>query len=132
MWTLGVFVFLLVVLCVHIYIVTRPKVPDAHTLTMARIDIKQPIDQGDSTKITQWLYTQPGVDHVYCNPSSAIVVFTFHPVTTSANLIVDQFKSNLPYKAVRFIPSKEDLQGGCPVASNSVSYKVYHFFNHLF
>jgi len=99
---------------------------------MARIDIKQSIDQSDSTKITQWLYGQPGVDHVLCNPQSAIVVFTFHPVATSADKIVQGFKSSLPYNAVRFLPSKEEMQSGCPIASNSITYKVYSFFNHIF
>lgn len=45
--TASVILLLIVTLAVHIYIVTRPKAPDAFTIAMARIDIKQPINQED-------------------------------------------------------------------------------------
>jgi len=63
------FLFLVLVLAVHIYWVTRPKAPDANTKIMARIDIKQPITQADADKITTWLYQQKGIDHVLVNDS---------------------------------------------------------------
>jgi|SRR5580692_2068150 hypothetical protein len=128
----SVLLLLIMVLAVHIYIVTRPKAPDAHTRIMARIDIKQDINQDDANKITAWLYQQKGVDHVLCNPTSDIVVFTFFPVKTNANQIVKDFKSALPYKAERYIPSETDMKSGCPIASTSFSYKVYSFFKHTF
>jgi hypothetical protein len=127
-----VLLFLVMVLAVHIYIVTRPKAPDANTRIMARIDIKQDITADDASKITAWLYQQKGVDHVLCNPQSDIVVFTFFPIKTSANQIVKDFKSSLPYKAERYIPSEADMKSGCPVASTSFSYKVYSFIKHTF
>ncbi|MDO6431206.1 hypothetical protein Q4E93_11440 [Flavitalea sp. BT771] len=123
---------LVIVLCVHIYIVTRPKPIDAHTRAMARIDIRQAITQTDADKITCWLYQQKGVDHVLVNPKSDIAVFTFFPIKTTASQVVSAFKAQLPYKAERFIPSEEAMKSGCPVASTSISYRVYGFFKHIF
>jgi len=120
------------VLAVHIYIVTRPKPMDAHTRAMARIDIQQPVTQADAGRITTWLYQQKGVDRVLVNPGTAIVVFTFFPLKTTADQVVSDFKADLPYKAQRFIPTKAGLRNGCPVASTSVTFKVYSFFKHLF
>lgn len=112
---LSVFMFLAGVLCVHIYIVTRHKpAPDAHTRIMARIDIKQPITSEDAGKITAWLYSQKGVDHVLVNPQSNIAVFTFAPLTNSADRIVSDFRSSLPYKAERYLPPASAMKGSCP------------------
>jgi len=130
--TLSIFGLLVIVLCVHIYVVTRPKPMDAHTRAMARIDIRQPITQADADKITAWLYQQKGIDRVLVNPQSDIAVFTFFPVQTTANRIVGDFKASLPYKAERFIPSADAMKNGCPVASTSATYKVYSFFKHIF
>jgi len=132
LYSLSVFLLLIVVLGIHIYMVTRPKAPDAYTRAMARIDIKQPINTEDCTKIGTWLHQQKGVDNVLVNPQTAIVVFTFFPIKTTANQIVHDFKAALPYKAERFVPTAAELQGGCPVASTSATYKIYNFLNHLF
>jgi hypothetical protein len=131
--TSGVFFLLVAVLAIHIYIVTRPKAPTANTRIMARIDIKQPISQGDADKITTWLYQQKGIDHVLCNPKTEIVVFTFFPIKTTGDQIVKDFKSSFSYnKAQRYIPTEEELKGGCPVASTSFAYKTYNFFKRIF
>jgi len=131
---LGLFILLIVVLGVHIYIMTRPKAPDASTRGMARIDIKQPITQKDADKITTWLYGQDGVDRVMVNPNRDIVVFTFFPIRTNANLIVSDLKSDLGYKADRFVPTAAQINtGSCPaMSSNSITYKVYSFFKNHF
>jgi hypothetical protein len=126
-----VFVVGVIVLAVHIYVVTRPRV-DASTRIMARIDIKQDIDQADADKITAWLYRQKGVDHVLVNPQSDIAIFSFAPVQNNANRIVAGFKREMPYKAERNIPTAEEMKGGCPVAKTSVSYKVYAFIKNIF
>ena len=127
-----VFVLLVAVLGVHIYIVTRPKPIDPNLVAMARIDIKQPIDQKDADKIVSYLDAQPGVNHVLVNPQTDIVVFTFFPARTTANQIVQNFKSALDYKAERFVPAKSDIHGACPMGygSSSTSFlsKVFSFF----
>jgi len=99
---------------------------------MARVDIQQHLDSSDADKITSWLYAQPGVDHVLCNPQTRIVVFTFFPVRNSANNIISGLLAATNYKGARFMPSEEDMKAGCPVASNSISYKAYSFVKRLF
>lgn len=123
---------LILILAVHIYIVTRPKAPDANTRIMARIDLSQPISQDDAGKITTWLYQQNGIDHVLVNPQSAIVIFTFFPIKTSAGKIVNEFNMDLPYKGVRYMPSAAEMKMGCPVAATSFTYKVARFFKQVF
>ena len=127
----AVFLLLVLVLCVHIYIVTRPKAADAKTVVMARIDLKQAITQEDAARITNWMYQQKGVTHVVCNYKMDNIVFTYHPLLTNGNDIAASFRSGTDYKnAVRYIPTEKEMQGGCPVASTSLTYKVYSFFRH--
>lgn len=122
------FLLLLLVLAAHIYIVTRPGI-DATTRVMARIDVKQDINQDEANKITAWLYAQHGIDHVMINPVSDIVIFTFFPIKTNANDIVRNFKSTFNYhKAERFVPSEAQLKSSCPVAGNSLTHRIYSFF----
>ncbi len=129
----SVFLLLVAVLCIHIYIVTRPKAPTAATLAMARIDIKQPITYEDAYNITTWMYKQQGVDHVLCNAAMDNIVFTFHPALVDASAIAQQFRTAVHYEhAVRYIPTEKEMQGGCPVAATSYTYKIYSFFRHTF
>jgi len=131
--TLSTMLLLGAVLVTHIYLVTRPKAPDAHTIAMARIDLKQAISQQEADQITAWLYSQQGIDHVLCNPQSAIVVFTFYPIKASGNDIVNNFRSNFNFKnAIRYMPTEDELKSGCPVAATSVTYKVYNYISHIF
>ncbi len=129
---LSVFVLLIVVLCVHVYMVIRPRV-DASTRIMARIDIKQPIDQNDVNKITTWLYQQKGVDHVVVYPQSETAIFTYAPVQNDANRIAQDFKAALPYgKAERYMPSERELKSGCPVGPGSFAYTLYTTVKNIF
>ena len=130
-WTGSFMLLLVVVLCVHIYIVTRPQPANPYIKAMARIDIKQPIDQDDANKITTFLYQEKGIDHVLCNPKGGIVIFSFYPSKTTANQIVADLKSNMPYKGDRVLPTEQQLAGGCPMASTT-TYKFYSFIKHVF
>ena len=116
---------LFLVLCVHIYVMMRPKAPDAHTVAMARIDFKQNITPTDAETIKSWLYHQNGVAHVLCNPTTKIAVFTFYPLKANASDITARLTSNLHFEATRFVPSAKEMAGGCPVAASSFSYKIY-------
>jgi hypothetical protein len=129
---LSVFVLLAGVLVVHIYVVTRPRV-DANTRVMARIDIQQPITPVDADKITAWLYQQKGVDHVMVNQQSATAIFTYAPIKNDGSRITQDFKASLPYsKAERYVPTEEEMKNGCPVASNSFTYKLVSYVKHIF
>lgn len=129
-WSVATLFFLVIVLAVHIWWAYHPKI-DANTKVMARIDIKQPVSKDDASKISSWLYHQQGVDHVLVNPDTRIVVFTFYPIKASGNEIVNKFKTDLHYRADRFIPTQKDLASSCPVAGSSFYYKVYKFVDHI-
>ncbi|MGN6640075.1 MAG: hypothetical protein ACTHJ8_14290 [Mucilaginibacter sp.] len=129
-WVGSTLLFLLVVLAVHIWWVYHPKI-DANTKVMARIDIKQSINNDDAKKISTWLYHQKGIDHVLINPDTRIVIFTFYPIKVSGNAIVDNFKADLHYASERFTPTEKDLAGSCPVARSSFYLKVYKFIDHI-
>jgi len=131
--TISVVIGLLaILLAVHIYLVTRPRA-DAHTRAMARIDLHQSISRMDADSIKAWLFRQKGVDRVLVNPRSAIAVFTFSPVTTNANQIVQAFKASLPYKrSERYLPTGGRTNKQCPMTSTPVTNKIYQFFKQLF
>ncbi len=123
--SLSALAFLFIVLCIHIYVMMKPQPATATTLAMARIDFKQDINQADADKITSWLYSQQGVQHVLCNQKTNIAVFTFYPAKISAGKLAGNLSSALNFKAVRYMPSKEEMMKGCPVANSSFTYKVY-------
>jgi hypothetical protein len=128
----SIFVFLVLVLAVHIYIVTRPKTLPSNAVAMARIDFKQDINQADADKITAWLYQQQGVNHVMVNAKTEIAVFSFFPAKADASKITDNLKATFNYKADRYIPTEAEIQSGCPIASNSAGYVVYNFVKRIF
>ena len=120
----GTFLFLVIVLAAHIYYYYRPA-PDATTRVMARIDIKQPINQEQANEIAAWMFHQKGVDHVLVNAQTDIVIFTFAPLKANGNQIVKNFKANFKLKADRFMPSDAQMKSGCPMAASSFTYKIY-------
>lgn len=124
-YTFSALSLLILILCIHIYFVTKPKAPDANTRIMARIDIKQDISKTDADHITAWMYRQNGIDHVLCNPESDILVFTYSPLKTNADKILAGFRTDFHLPAYRIVPDAADMKNGCPVASGSISYKAY-------
>lgn len=124
LYTFSSLLFLTLVLFIHIYWVYHPRI-DADTKVMARIDIREKINLTKANKISSWLSTQPGVDHVLVNPESDIVIFTYFPIKANGNQLVDRFKNTFHLKADRFVPSDKDLQKSCPVIGASYAYKIY-------
>jgi hypothetical protein len=129
--TAATLLLLVAVLGIHIYIVTKPKA-DAKTVAMARIDIKQSINETEAGSIEKWLAEQTGVQHVALNRESNILVFTFYPIKVSANQLADNLKATFNINAERFRPSAEQMASGCPAMSHTLSGKVYSFFTHIF
>jgi hypothetical protein len=131
--SLSSLLFLFAVLCIHIYVMMKPRPASEKTIAMARIDFKQDINQADADKITSWLYSQKGVQHVLCNQQTKIAIISFYPVKVNADKLTENLASSLNLKAVRFMPSQADMMKGCPaIASSSFSYKVYTFMNRVF
>jgi len=126
-----VLLVLITALGIHIYIVTKPGI-DAKTIAMARIDIKQPINEYDAGAIETWLSKQTGVDHVMLNRQSEIIVFTFYPVKASADKIAAQLQSTFNIKAERFMPDASKMKNGCPAMAGSFTTKLSLFFTHIF
>ena len=130
--SLAVTLILFVVLCIHIYVMMKPKPADASTIAMARIDVQQNLSKQDGDKIAAWLYTQKGVQHVLCNPQTKKVIFSFYPVQVSADNLTAALSSSLHYKAMRYKPSENDLMKSCPAMSSSFSYSIYNFIKNTF
>ena len=127
----GVVSGLVILLMVHIWWVTRPRI-DATTRVLARIDLHQPVDQPDAAKIQAWLYQQRGVKQVLVNPQSRIAVFSFAPQETDGNRIVSEFRTQTGYShAKRYLPAVDADATGCPVAATSFTYKVYAFMKRI-
>jgi hypothetical protein len=122
---------LLIVLVIHIYMVTKPRV-DANTRVLARVDFKQDINEQDAVVIYNWLTQQNGIDRVMCNVASNNVVFSYAPAVANGNAIISSLTTDLHYKAARYLPNDADMQKGCPVAETSASYRVYNFIKNIF
>lgn len=122
---------LLIVLVVHIYIVTRPKPLSSDTRGIIRIDFKQDITNGDATKIVDWLYKQKGVENANCNSDGDFAVALMHPGVYDPDKLVANMQISLNYKCIRFIPTQQQMQSGCPVATTSWTYKFYNYFSHI-
>ncbi len=123
---------LFVVLAIHLYLVTRPKPLDPNSVAMARVDIKQDLTPEQADKISSWVTEQNGVDHVLLNRSTKILVFTFFPAKNTADAIIKNTIDQFGIKAKRFMPSEAEMKGGCPVATNSLTYKAASFIKHIF
>jgi len=128
----SVLIFLFVVLCLHIYVVMKPKPASDKTIAMARIDFKQQIDQQDANKISAWLYAQKDVQHVLCNQKAGIAVFSFYPSKISADKIASDLSSALHYKAVRYKPDEKEMAKSCPAMGSSFAYKIYSIMKNAF
>jgi len=128
----SVLLLLAAVLSVHIYLVTRPKAPDANTRIMARVDIKQDISQEEADRIRYWFAHEKGIDNVMCNTINHNIVFTYFPVKNNASQIVQNFRSNFNISVQQYIPTEQEMMAGCPVASNSKTYKFFSYIKHLF
>ncbi len=131
LWTSTVFAGLVMILMVHIWWVTRPRI-DATTRVMARIDLHQKVDLSGAGKIKDWLYQQQGVKYVLVNPKAQIAVFSFAPIENDGNKIVRDFKAQAGYTAAaRYLPAVDPNSSGCPVATTSLTYKAFAFMKKL-
>ncbi|MEO8414355.1 MAG: hypothetical protein ABI472_11880 [Ginsengibacter sp.] len=126
------FGFLTVVLAIHIYWVTRPKAVNPKTIVMARIDIKNSLNQQDADKIQTWLYQQNGVNHVLVNPTSKIAIFTFYPARASADAIVHKFQASFNYDAKRHVPTREEIANSCPALPDNLTQKISSYVKNNF
>lgn len=128
----AIVLLLVFMLGIHIYYVTKDRIPTSSVIAMARIDIKQDIDAKDASTITDWLYKQKGVTQVLVNPTTKIAVFTFYPSVVNADTIAKNFVTALHYPSQRFKPTEQQLQSGCPAGYTSSSSSITKYFKFLF
>lgn len=118
---LGVLTSLLIILCVHIYIVThKPKTPFELT-QLSRIDFKQKVDSVEANKITSFIATQEGVKSTYFNLKDGILVYTYQSDKQNSITIYNKLINHGHYKAERFIINEAKANTGCPAGFGSGS-----------
>lgn len=135
-WTFGVLFALFIVLAVHIYSVTKPVYYDNNDLQLARIDFRQDLDAAEASKVRSFVMAMPGVQNVMFNEHDRTLVYGYTlGQQTSENVFTSLMRSG-DYKAVRFIPTEEQMASGCPMGGgnkNSFVYRasatIYHFLN---
>lgn len=129
LWSVSLFTFLVLVLAVHIYVVTRPKVISPYSKTMVRIDLHQPIDQAQADNMRFWFNRQKGVVDSYVSVKSDKALFLFFTTQNTGNKVVADFKTQFHFdNAQRFLPAASDYEKSCPVAGVS---EITKFFQHI-
>lgn len=114
----GTTMILAVILCVHIYQVTHKKITDPNAIALARIDFGQTFSKEDATKFYVWFNKQNGVNRVAFNTENQNAVLAYYPVKADATKLVESFCKQFNINAKRYMPSKQEMMQGCPVAAN--------------
>lgn len=115
---IGVLVVAGAVLGVHIYQVTKLKPADPNAIAIARIDFKKPITAENASMYYTWFKAQKGINRIQFNTESNNAVLAFYPSQVNATQLVDSFIKTFHVEANRYLPSKQELMQGCPVAFN--------------
>lgn len=114
----GTTMILTAILCVHIYQVTHKKITDPNAIALARIDFSQKFSKEDATKFYAWFNEQNGVNRVAFNTENQNAVLAYYPVKADATKLVESFCKQFNINAKRYMPSKQEMMQGCPVAAN--------------
>ncbi len=116
LWSLGIFVALLVILCTHIYVSTNDY-NEGGTVNwqLSRIDFKQPIDSTEAQKIENYTKNIKGITQAVFNQEHGTLVYAYFPGTQTSENVFKLVQSSGNYKAERYIVSEEMASGGCPV-----------------
>lgn len=114
----GVTMLMAIVLCVHIYQVTHKKITDPNAIALARIDFIQSFSKEDAAKFYTWFSQQNGVNRVAFNAENKNAVLAYYPVKADATKLTETFCKQFNVTAKRYVPSKQEMMQGCPVAAN--------------
>lgn len=127
------FMFLVAVLAVHIYMVTKPKVGSISSLTLSRIDFPEKFDSLDGISIKEHLAKIEGIKDVRVNFSSSHIVCLYDRKEFSGSELVNMINFHFSQSAELFQPSEEMLSQSCPaIDKNSLTYKLGEFFQKSF
>jgi K+-sensing histidine kinase KdpD len=97
----------------HVYSIKQGKKANESTVSMARLNFSNPITNADVAIITYWL-KQNGAKAVMVNTTYNNAVFTYAPLKTNVNSLVDLFNKTTNYKATKYSPSEAQMKSGCP------------------
>lgn len=124
----GVITVLAIVLCVHIYQVTHKKITDPNAIALARIDFTQSFSKEDATKFYAWFIKQNGVNRVAFNTENQNAVLAYYPLKVDATKLTETFCRQFNVNAKRYVPSKQEMMQGCPVAEikNNQTENIYY------
>lgn len=112
---IGLFV---IILSVHIYQVTHKKITDPNAIALARIDFNQSFTQEQAADFSNWFNTQNGINRSVFNVEYKNAVIAYYPVKTNATEVIATFCKKFNVDAKRYLPSKQEMMKGCPVAMN--------------
>jgi hypothetical protein len=133
MGIIGIFAFLIVILAVHIYQVTRPKEGTIPSIALSRIDFSQSIDSLKSASIKTDFSKLEGINDLRINAESGHIIFLYNTKIWQATDLVEKINFNYSLSAELYKPSAEMLAQSCPaIDKNSLTYKLGSFFQKSF
>jgi hypothetical protein len=130
---IGIFAFLVLVLAVHIYQVSRPKEGRIPNIAMSRIDFPKGIDSLGAVMIQTHFSKLEGIKDLRINADSGHVVCLYDNKIWQASDLVDKINFNFSLSAELYRPSADMLSQSCPVIDkSSLTYKLGTFFQKSF
>ena len=127
------FIFLVGILAVHIYMVTKPKAGSISSLTLSRIDFPQKLDSLQGLEIKDHLVKMEGIKDVRLNFSNSHMVCLYDRKELSGSDLVSKINFHFAQSAQLYQPSEEMLSQSCPaIDKNSITYKLGEFFQKSF
>lgn len=129
--TLGTFLFLFVILVVHI---ATAKPVDNATLQVSRIDFKEPLTEGKIKEIHRNLKSIPGVKTDHFDAEKGVLVYFHDNRVANSETIYNELMAKGNYKAQRFIlPPGMEGKSVCPAMDqDGFSYKFSRFIQRIF
>lgn len=130
---IGIFAFMVVVLAVHIYQVTRPKEGTIPTIALSRIDFPRGIDSLKAASIKTDFSKLDGINDLRLNIESGHIVFLYNTKIWQPADLVEEINLQYSISAELFKPSAEMLAQSCPaIDKKSITYKLGSFFQKSF
>jgi thiosulfate reductase cytochrome b subunit len=125
--------FLVGVLAVHIYMVTKPQKGSIATITMSRIDFPDSLSNEEGIQIKSFLMNKEGVKDVRVNFSNGHIICLYDRKRHSPHDLVEKISQTLKLEANLYQPTDEMLAQSCPaIDKNSITYKLGAFFQRSF
>jgi hypothetical protein len=130
---IGIFSFLVVVLTVHIYQVTRPKEGRIPSIALSRIDFPQGIDSLEAVSIKNYFSELEGISDFRQNIESGYIICLYDTKVWQSQELVEKINLHYSLSAVLYKPSAEMLAQSCPVIDkNSLTSKLGTFLQKSF